>query len=136
MTVIEVLRELHSGLRWFIVVLGLFQFYRLGRGTLARGTINFDRRMRLSTAVFRWLFRIQVLVGLLFFVVDLGNMTSARWEHAGLMLLALAALEFQSARFPGKTAGQRYRHNLLALIVATVLLVVNIIRVPAGWNLF
>ena len=119
----ETLMELHSGLRWVMVVAVLILLVRLGQGVLARGSQTYGRLERLGTLVFQWLFRIQWLLGiiLLLFSGDLFNSAFGyRWEHAITMTLALAVFELQRARFPGVGDGQRYRRTLFALLAASL----------------
>ena len=134
----EMITELHSGLRWLLVVLALVMLVRLGQGTMARGSQKYGRPERLGMLIFHWLFRIQWLVGILLFLFR-GNFLNGefgyRWEHAISMTLALALLELQRARFPGVKDGQRYRHGLAALVVASILVFVGVLRLPVGWSI-
>ncbi len=134
----EMITELHSGLRWLLVVLVLVMLVRLGQGTMARGSQKYGRPERLGMLIFQWLFRIQWLVGILLFLFR-GNFLNGEfgywWEHAISMTLALALLELQRARFPGVKDGQRYRHGLAALVVASILVFVGVLRLPVGWSI-
>ena len=135
---VEMITELHSGLRWLMVVLVLVLLVRLGQGVMARGVQKYGRPERLGMLVFQWLFRIQWLVGILLFLFR-GNFFNGefgyRWEHAISMTLALALLEIQRTRFPGVKDGQRYRHGLAALVGASILVFVGVLRIPAGWSM-
>ena len=131
----EMITELHSGLRWLLVLLALVMLVRLGQGTMARGSQKYGRPERLGMLIFQWLFRIQWLVGILLFLFRGNFVIGYRWEHAISMTLALALLELQRMRFPGVKDGQRYRHGLAALVVASILVFVGVLRLPVGWSI-
>lgn len=135
---VDIIAELHSGLRWLLVVLALVMLVRLGQGVMARGEQKYGRLERLGMLIFQWLFRIQWLVGILFFLFR-GNFFQGefgyRWEHAIMATLALVLLELQRVRFPGVKDGQRYRHGFAALLVVSILVFVGVLRVPGGWSI-
>lgn len=135
---VETVAELHSGIRWILVVLGLILLVRLGQGVMSRGKLKYGRLERLGMMVLHWLFRIQWLVGILSLLL-LGNLFNSefgyRWEHALTMTIGLGVFELQRAKFPGIKDGQKYRHGLVALLVVSILVFVGVLRIPAGWSL-
>lgn len=135
---VETVAELHSGIRWILVVLGLILLVRLGQGVMSRGKLKYGRLERLGMMVLHWLFRIQWLVGILSLLL-LGNLFHSefgyRWEHALTMTIGLGVFELQRAKFPGIKDGQKYRHGLVALLVVSILVFVGVLRIPAGWSL-
>ncbi|MCY4010345.1 MAG: hypothetical protein OXF22_11430 [Anaerolineaceae bacterium] len=134
----ETIAEVHSGLRWVIVVLTLVLFVRLGQGVISGGSQKYGRLERLAMLLYHWLFRVQWAVGLLYLII-IGNWFDAaflyRWEHLITMTIGLGILELQRARFPGKTDRQRYRHGIIALTAAIVLVFIGVQRLPAGWGI-
>ncbi len=130
----ETLTEFHSTLRWLLVALAILLFLRLGQGGLARGQLKFGHLERLGMTVFRLSMGVQWFVGVWLFIV-LGEMNvSRRWEHAITMTLAVAILEIQRTRYPGRTDGQRYRQSFLALVIASALVFIGVLRLPTGWS--
>ena len=116
---VETVTELHSGIRWILVVLGLILLVRLGQGVMSRGKLKYGRLERLGMLALHWLFR------------EFGY----RWEHALTMTIGLGVFELQRAKFPGIKDGQKYRHGLVALLVVSILVFVGVLRIPAGWSL-
>ena len=135
---VETVTELHSGIRWILVVLGLILLVRLGQGVMSRGKLKYGRLERLGMLALHWLFRIQWLVGILSLFL-LGNLFKSefgyRWEHFIVMTIGLGVFELQRAKFPGIKDGQKYRHGLVALLVVSILVFVGVLRIPAGWSL-
>ena len=135
---VETVAELHSGIRWILVVLALIMLVRLGQGVMSRGKLKYGRLERLGMMVLHWLFRIQWLVGILYIIL-LGNLFNSefgyRWEHLIVMTLGLGVFELQRAKFPGIKDGQKYRHGFAALLVVSILVFVGVLRIPAGWSI-
>lgn len=138
---VETVAELHSGIRWILVVLGLILLVRLGQGVMSRGKLKYGRLERLGMMVLHWLFRIQWVVGLIFLLFQVFQSglpiseIGYRWEHLIVMTIGLGVFELQRAKFPGIKDGQKYRHGLVALLVVSILVFVGVLRIPAGWSL-
>ena len=135
---VETVAELHSGIRWILVVLALIMLVRLGQGVFSRGLQKYGRLERLGMLILHWLFRIQWIVGILYLILR-GNLFdsefSYRWEHFIAMTIGLGVFELQRAKFPGIKDGQKYRHSFLALLTVSILVFVGVLRIPAGWSL-
>lgn len=122
--------ELHSGVRWLVVLVTIIAFGWLLWGMLQ--SRPYDRSMHRVVAIWAGLVGLQWLIGIVLFLV-LGQFdVRYRWEHAFVMTLALAAAH---AYVPLKKrdATMRYRGGLASILVVLVLVYVGVALLPQGW---
>jgi hypothetical protein len=128
-----ILLEIHSIVRWLIVVVGVVATVKFAIG-LARKSA-FDKMDRGLSSGFSGLMDLQVTLGLLYFLITgLGGvgLPLFRIEHMVTMLLAAAA-GHAPAMFK-KQAWNQYALGLVSIVVALLLVYVGVLRLPGGWN--
>jgi len=117
--------ELHSGLRWLVLLAAIVALAGYGRAT-ARKTFD-DLTARLGT-VYTALLGLQFLVGLLLWIMQ------SRWDgdnvflsfiHPPLMLLAVAIANAGTAR------ARRNRSATVGLIAVLVSLLIIVLAIPS-----
>jgi Flp pilus assembly pilin Flp len=127
-----VLLTIHSILRWLATLVALALIVRLALGLIKQQP--FDKSASALTGAFGGLMDTQMLLGILFFVIDgLGKtgFPPFRWEHAVTMLLAVIVAHL-SAMWKKKDDATRTRNTLITVIVS-LLLVFAGIRPLGGW---
>ena len=127
-----ILLEIHSIVRWLIVVIGIVAIVKFAIGWARKST--FDKMDRGLSAGFSGLMDLQVTLGLLyFFITGFGGVgfPMVRIEHMVTMLLAAVA-GHAPAMFK-KKAWNKHAVALAAIIVALLLVYVGVMRLPGGW---
>lgn len=126
----NVLLDIHSVLRWIIVIVGLVVAAKSAYGWLAKA--KFGPADRGLMSAFVGLLDLQLLLGAgLLFALE-GGVTGFRMEHATTMLLAVAAGHF-SMRWRKAPDGIRFRNNFIVIIVVFLFIVAGVSRLPQGW---
>jgi hypothetical protein len=124
----------HSGLRWVLalgVILALVRYLALW--LTAKEFQSFDKTL---TTVVTSLFDIQLLVGIiLFFMLSNGfsALSGSHLEHGATMLLAAIAVHLPG-RWKKSPAPIRAKAHVLALLIAAVLIIAGVARLPQGWQ--
>jgi hypothetical protein len=127
-----VLLEIHSILRWIIVVVGFVAIIKFLIG-MARNSA-FTKMDRGLSSGFSGLIDLQVTLGLLyFFITGFGGVGFPlfRIEHMVTMLVA-AVIAHTSAMF--KKAAKKHAVSFYAVIGALILVVLGVYRLPGGWS--
>lgn len=127
-----ILLTIHSITRWLVTLAALALLYRLIMGLIRKQT--FDKNTTVLTNVFGGLMDTQLLLGVMFFILDgLGKtgFPPYRWEHATTMLLAVITAHFP-ALWKMKADSLRTR-NTLIVVVISLLLVFAGIGPLGGW---
>lgn len=124
----DVLRDIHSIVRWIIVVMGLVVAAKSAYGWLAKA--KFGPADRGLMSAFVGLLDLQLLLGagLLFGF----GILPYQMEHATTMLLAVAAGHF-SMRWRKAPDETRFRNNFIVIIVVFILIIAGVARLPQGW---
>ena len=128
-----ILLEVHSIVRWAIVVVGIIAIVKFLVG-LARKSA-FDKTDRGLSSGFSGLMDLQVMLGLLYFLITGfggAGFPMYRIEHLTTMLLAAVA-GHAPAMFKKKGYNQ-FTVALGAIIVALLLVYVGVMRLPGGWS--
>ena len=126
------LLEIHSILRWVIVVIGFVAFLKFLFGIIRKS--DFGKMDRGLSAGFSGLMDLQVTLGLaLFFITGFGDagFPLFRIEHLVIMLFAAVA-GHAPAMF--KNAANKYAVALFAILAAMVLIFIGVVRLPGGWS--
>ena len=101
-----IILTIHSITRWLVTLAALALIIRLILGLVRK--MPFDKNATALTGAFSGLMDLQMLLGILYFILDGLARTGFplyRWEHAGIMLLAVS------------------RTNLVGVVAATLAVV-------------
>jgi hypothetical protein len=135
---VEIVRFLHSWVRWFVVIAAVIALVIMALGLIqGRSYAARDRRVM---SIFSSLFGVQWLLGLVMLVV-LGAQTGFGvrhyWEHLVVQTVALAVAHLH-LRWKSASGTTPYRNNLILLLVVAVLVVVGILTLPQGiqWRFY
>jgi Flp pilus assembly pilin Flp len=127
------LLTIHSIVRWLATLAALALVARLTIGLIRKQP--FDKTASALTGAFGGLMDTQMLLGILFFVLDgLGKtgFPGYRWEHALTMFLAVVVAHLP-AMWKKKDDATRTRNTLIAVLVS-LLLVFAGIGPLGGWT--
>ena len=127
-----ILLEIHSGLCWIIVVVGLIAVIKFLIGMVRKEA--FGKMDRGLSSGFSGLIDLQVTLGLLYFLITgFGGMgfPPYRIEHMVTMLIAAVAAH-APAMF--KKADNKYAVALGAVVGTLVLIFIGVARLPGGWS--
>jgi hypothetical protein len=126
------LLELHSILRWGIVIVGAIALVKFAAGWLRKS--DFTKMDRGLSAGFSGLMDLQVTLGfILFFWSGLtgGGFPMFRIEHLTIMLVAAILGHLPTFM---KKAKNKFAIGLYAVIGALLLVFVGVARLPGGWS--
>jgi len=124
---------IHSIVRWLVTLAAIALIVRLVIGLIRKQP--FDKSATALTSAFSGLMDTQMLLGLLFFVLDgLGKtgFPPYRWEHAVTMFLAVGAAHI-SARWKKKDDAIRTRNTLITVVISLLLVFIGIAPL-GGWT--
>ena len=127
-----ILLEIHSILRWVIVVIGFVAIVKFLIGMARKST--FGKMDRGLSSGFSGLMDLQVTLGLLYFIITgFGGVGFPlfRIEHMLTMLIA-AVIGHGPALF--KKAVNKYVVAFYAVLGALILVVIGVYRLPGGWS--
>ena len=127
-----ILLEIHSIVRWLIVVVGLVAIVKFLVGWARKNA--FDKMDRRLSAGFSGLMDLQVTLGLLYFLITGfggAGFPMFRIEHMVTMLVA-AMVGHAPAMF--KKAVNKHAVAFYAVIGALILVVLGVYRLPGGWS--
>ncbi len=128
-----VLLEIHSILRWVIVVVGVVTIVKFAIG-LARKSA-FDKMDRGLSSGFSGLMDLQVTLGLLyFFITGFGGVGFPLFRIEHLVMMLLAAVAGHAPAMFKKKAWNKYAVGLGSIVVALLLVYVGVMRLPGGWS--
>lgn len=128
----SILLIIHSITRWLVTLTAIALLARLVIGLVKKSP--FDKVTSALTGAFGGLMDTQLLLGLLFFILDgLGKtgFPPYRWEHAVTMLLAVIIAHLP-ALWKKQSDAIRTRNTLIAVLIA-LLFVFAGIRPLGGW---
>lgn len=128
----DILLEIHSIVRWLIVLVGLIALIKFAIGWL--GKMPFKKMDRGLMSGFVGLLDLQMLLGLILFIWGLadGGLVRFRAEHAAAMILAVV-LAHASARWRKSSDQVRFRNYALIILAVFVLIFAGIMPLPQGW---
>ena len=126
------LLEIHSILRWIIVIIGFIAIVKFLIGLARSGAFNrIDRGL---ASGFSGLIDLQVTIGLLYFLITgFGGVGFPlyRVEH-GITMLVAAGVAHSPAMF--KKATNRYAVSFAAMVGTMVLIGIGVAFLPGGWS--
>jgi hypothetical protein len=123
---------IHSITRWLVTLTAIVLVFRLALGLIKQQP--FDKTANALTGAFGGLMDTQLLLGLLFFVLDgLGKtgFPAYRWEHAVTMLLAVIVAHLP-AMWKKKDDSVRTRNTLIAVSMSLLLVILGVGSL--GWG--
>jgi hypothetical protein len=127
-----ILLEIHSILRWLIVIVGLVAIVKFLVGWARKSA--FGKMDRGLSSGFSGLMDLQVTLGLLYFLITgFGGVGFPifRIEHLVTMLIA-AAVAHAPSMF--KKAANKHAVAFYAILGALILIVIGVYRLPGGWS--
>jgi hypothetical protein len=129
----DVLVSIHSLLRWVVLAAALVALVVAALAWL--GSATTDRQGRLATLIFVVSIDVQVIVGILIYL--LGNFwlypnTQIRIEHPVMMLLALAVSHLAAARARRSSGLPAARLRTISIAVSLLLILVGIPWIRRG----
>lgn len=127
---------LHDGIRWLIIVAWVVVFLRYLLAYAANQ--NYLRFDRIAYRVFAGLLGINVIIGLILFVMNLldGTLVLNLWLHMGLMLFAIVVAEIAGGRMrrlPENEKREKFLVGWVATLFVGVLVVVGV-WFAGGWT--
>ena len=120
------LLTVHSITRWLVTLTAIVLIIRLIIGLVKK--LPFDKNASILTSAFSGLMDVQMLFGIMFFVLDGLAKTGFppfRWEHAVSMLLAVIAAHLPAIWKKAPDA-VRTRNSLIAVCAALLLVLVGV----------
>ena len=127
-----ILLEIHSILRWLIVLVGFTAIVKFLVGMARKST--FGKMDRGLSSGFSGLMDLQVTLGLLYFLITGfggAGFPLYRIEHLTTMLIA-AVIGHAPSMF--KKAPNKHARAFYAVIGALILVVIGVYRLPGGWS--
>jgi hypothetical protein len=128
----SILLTIHSINRWLITLAALALIIRLILGLNRK--LPFDKSATALTSAFSGLMDLQMLLGILFLVLDGLAKTGFplyRWEHAIIMIMAVMVAHLP-AIWKNKADAVRTRNTLIAVSVSLLIVFIGILPL-GGW---
>jgi hypothetical protein len=128
-----ILLEIHSIVRWLIVVVGFVAIVKFLVGWARKSA--FDKMDRGLSAGFSGLMDLQVTLGLLYFLITgFGGVGFPMFRIEHMVTMLLAAVIGHAPAMLKKKAGNKRAVAFYAVIGALVLVVLGVYRLPGGWS--
>jgi len=128
----DFLLQLHSGVRWLVVLATVIAIVKLAIGIIGRQP--YDPLTQRLMLVFSGLLSLQWLLGLILFVVLNSFGVLYRWEHAVTMTIAVAVSHLHR-RWKSAPDSTRYRSSLIIVVIVLMLVFIGVALLPQGWRL-
>jgi len=134
---VDTLFDIHSTLRWLIVLFGFMAAIWLAIGFF--GKRPYDRGSRILMMLFATSIDIQVLIGFIYFLwsgTRYDYWRRERWEHMVVMIVALI-LVHMPMRWRKADPIRRYRNDLLIVVCTLVAVFIGVALLLGGmerWN--
>jgi hypothetical protein len=124
--------EIHSILRWVIVVVGFVAIAKFLAGMVRKSA--FDKIDRGLSSGFSGLMDLQVSLGLLYFLITgFGGVGFPLFRIEHLVMMLLAAVAGHTPAMFKKKAWNNYAVGLGSIVGALLLVYVGVMRLPGGW---
>ena len=128
-----ILLEIHSIVRWLIVVIGVVAIVKFVIGWVRKSA--FDKMDRGLSSGFSGLMDLQVTLGFLyFFITGFGGAGFPLFRIEHLVMMLLAAVAGHTPIMFKKRAWNKHAVALGAIIVSLLLVYVGVMRLPGGWG--
>ena len=130
-----ILLQIHSDLRWLIVILAAVALVKFLAGWLRDA--SFGRFDRILGAAFNGLIDLQAALGLILLLwnglAQKAGFPLYRLEHMGVMLAA-AVVAHLGSRWKKSGDKIRFRNSFLLILIVLGLIVLGVARLPGGWS--
>lgn len=124
--------EMHSGVRWIVVLIGLILLFRSLYAWLAnRPSAAYDNQLSLSFSI---AIVFQFVLGLILFFV-MGTYSRFHFEHLTVMFIAVALAGY-NGRWRKKPDPIRFRNTFITIAVVAVLIYLGVAVLPGGGRWF
>lgn len=124
------LLQLHSGVRWLVVLITVVALIKLVLGIVQKQ--SYDKLTQRIMTAFSMLTSLQWLIGIVV-LLSMGVYNSGQiWSHAGTMSIAVAVSHLHN-RWKKAEDSVRYRMSLLVVIAVLVLVIIGVALVN-GWQ--
>lgn len=134
-TVLATLLDIHSIIRWLVVVVAVASVLKFALGWARR--MPWQSADRGLMSAFTGLIDLNVTLGIIMFIVwglQDGEWPMYRIEHAGTMLVAVVVAHATARwRKKGDDAAQ-FRNSLIIVVVVILLIVGGVASLPGGWT--
>jgi hypothetical protein len=131
----KLLMQIHSDLRWLIVIVAAAGLVRFLAGWLGNG--SFKKIDRVLGAAFAGLIDLQAMLGLVFLfwngLVDGAGFPRHRLEHTAAMIAAMV-LAHMGNRWKKAADRIRFRNSFLTILGVLVLIYLGVASLPGGWT--
>ena len=127
----DFLLQLHSGVRWLVVLVTIIALIKLILGLVQKSA--YDTLTQRLMMAFSMLLSVQWLIGIILFLVMNSFSVGYRWEHAVTMTIAVAVANMHR-RWKAAPDTTRYRNSLIIVLVVLALVFVGVARLPQGWS--
>ena len=131
----KILLQIHSDIRWLIVVVAVVALVKFLAGWLSNG--SFKKIDRILGAAFSGLLDLQGTLGLVFLLwnglVDEAGFPRHRLEHTGVMIAAMIVGHLQ-ARWKNAEDKIRFRNSFLMILGVLALVFLGVADLPGGWT--
>jgi len=127
----EILLKIHGEVRWLVALVALIAILRFALGWLRRSEFRaLDRGLM---AAFSGLLDLNLVLGTILLFGLGGGLMRHRLEHMATMLLALIVAHLSAIWRRSEDSGAKFRNSLIAILVASALVVVGVVRLRGGW---
>ncbi len=128
MEYVFVLLNIHSWVRWIVVLVALVAVVKFAMGWVRQA--NAAKADRTLMSVFSGLVDLQVALGIILLLIS-GNFALAQIEHAITMIVA-AVVAHVPMRWRNRTDTQVLRNNLIVVVVVGLLIVAGVASLPGN----
>lgn len=129
------LLQIHSEIRWLIVIVAVVTLVKFLIGWLRDG--SFKKFDRILGAAFSGLLDLQGTLGLVFLLwnglVDGAGFPRHRLEHTGVMIAAMVVGHL-GARWKNTEDKIRFRNSFLMILGVLALVFLGVASLPGGWG--
>ncbi len=125
------LLRFHGELRWLVALVAVIAIVKFTVGWMRRAEFKgIDRGLMMT---FTGLLDLNLLLGAILLVGLGGGLLPYRIEHVATLLLAIIAAHTSAIWRRSDDSIKKFRGNLIAVVVASLFVIVGVIRLRAGW---
>ena len=123
--------KLHGELRWLVALVAVIAIVKFGVGWVRR--TEFKGMDRGLMAAFTGLLDLNLVLGAILLFSLGGGLIPYRIEHVTTMLLAIVIAHTSVIWRRSDDPVKKFRNNLIAVAVASILVLVGVTRLRGGW---
>ena len=122
---------IHGLMRWLVAIAGLIAIIKFAYGWLSKADYTpVDKRIM---SIFTILLDINLLLGLILLFGTGTGSTPNRMEHATTMILAVIVAHLSIIWRKSPSSAVKFRNNLIVVVIASLLIIMGVIRLRGGW---